>query len=101
MICTAADFTVMPIYVACGVRLPSSPGSRVCCWRAGCIFSRDLTYLIARGQDRSKDGCTSLPSAGGIVSVLGLWHKRALMSRDTRTCPCTVSASLDNPPNGL
>ena len=46
------------------------------CWRAWYIFSHDSTYLRV-GRDRSKDGCTSLPSAGDIVSALSLWHKRA------------------------
>ena len=51
-------------YCAC---VASSPGSRAHCRRAYYIFSCDL---IACGQDRSKDGCTSLPSAGSIVSAL-------------------------------
>ena len=29
------------------------------------------------GRDRSKDGCTSLPSARVIVSAFGVWYKRA------------------------
>ena len=59
------------------LRVSLVPRLSACCWRAWYIFSRDPTYLIARGRDRSKGGCTSLPSAGDIVSVLGLCHKRA------------------------
>ena len=33
------------------------------------VFSRDLTYVIARGQDRSKDCCASLPFAGECFSA--------------------------------
>ena len=53
--------------------LASSPGSlRVSHWRAWYFFSRDLADLIACGQDRSKDSCTSLSFASDIVSALGL-----------------------------
>ena len=41
------------------------------------FFSRDLTYIIARGQDRSKDCSASLPFAGYNVSALSLWYKQA------------------------
>ena len=59
-------------------RLASSPGSlRVSHWRAWYFFLRDLTYIIAREQDRSKDWCASLPFAGDSVSTLSLWYKRA------------------------
>ena len=54
------------------------PGSLyVSHWRAWYFFSRDLTYIIACGQDRSKDCCASLPSAGDSVSTLSLWYKQA------------------------
>ena len=33
--------------------------------------------LLRVGRDCSKDSHTSLPSAGDIVSALGLWHKWA------------------------
>ena len=60
------------------VHVASSPGSlRVSHWRAWYFFSR---YIIVRGQDRSKDCCTSLPFAGDGVSALSLWYRRALKS---------------------
>ena len=63
------------------LRVASSPGSlRVSHWRAGYVFSCDLTYIIACGQDHSKDCCTSLPFTGDGVSALSLWHKRAMKS---------------------
>ena len=58
--------------------LALSPGSlRVSHWRDWYFFSRDLTCIIARGQDYSKDCCASLPFAGDSVSALSLWYKRA------------------------
>ena len=69
------DLRCQQITELAGKGVASSPGSpRVSHLRAWYIFSH---YLIARGQDRSKDGCTSLPFAGDIVSALGLWYKWA------------------------
>ena len=39
-----------------------------------------VTYIIVRGQNRSKDSGTSLPFAGDSVSALSLWYKWALKS---------------------
>ena len=44
------------------------------------FFSRDLTYIIVRGQDGLKDCCTSVPFASDSVSALSLWYERALKS---------------------
>ena len=44
------------------------------------FFSRDLTYIIVRGQNHSKDCSASLPFAGDSVSALSLCYKRALKS---------------------
>ena len=69
----------------------SSPGSlRVSRWRAWYFTSCDLTYIIARGQDRSKDCCASLPFAGDSVSALSLWYKRTLKS-SYKKCTCTFA----------
>ena len=72
----------------------SSPGSRVLCYlRTWYFFSRDLTYLIARGKEPLT--CISLPSAGNIVSALGLWYKGfqrvATSSIDSLRCLRTAS----------
>ena len=54
------------------------PGSlRVSHWRAWYFFSRDLTYIIVRGQDHSKDCCASLPFAPFYhPSTLHITHVR-------------------------
>ena len=46
----------------------------------GTFYHMILTYIIAHGQDHSKDCCTPLPFAGDNVSVLSLWYKWALKS---------------------
>ena len=72
--------------------LASSPGSlRVSHRRAWYFFSRDLTYKLHVGRDRSKDCCASLPFAGDSVSVLSLWYKRAPKSSYKK---CSFAAFL-------
>ena len=75
--------------------LVSSPGSlHVSHWRAWYFFAHDLTYTIAHGQDRSKDGCAFLPLAGDSVSALSLWHKRAPKSRFVAFLRCLKTAAV-------
>ena len=50
----------------------------------GIFFSCDLTHIIACGQDRSKDCCTSLLFLLVTVSALSLWYKWAPKHSYTR-----------------
>ena len=90
---TRGDLWISWVPVSCDsstCHLASSPGSlHVSHWRAWYFFSRDLTYIIARLQDCSKDCCTSLPFAGDSVSALSLWYKQALKS-SYKKCRCAA-----------
>ena len=73
----SANYTVLHVVYWHGHCITSSPGCLcVSHWRAWYFFSCNLTYIIACGQDHSKDGCITLPFAGDSVSVLGMWYKR-------------------------